>query len=54
MPSVNDVTPSVVSPVPYVLSEWEVRLNGRESVSMVETQWNTKWHVRTQNQKSFS
>lgn len=54
VPSFNDVISTAVNTVPEVLLEWEVGLNGRPSVSMVERQWNTKWRMGSQNQKAFS
>ena len=54
VPSFNDVISTAVNTVPEVLFKWEVGLNGRPSVSMVERQWNTKWRMGSQNQKAFS
>jgi Transcriptional activator of glycolytic enzymes len=34
--------------------EWEVGLNGRPSVSSVETKWKNKWRIGSQNQKLYS
>jgi hypothetical protein len=54
MPTFGEVISHSISTVPEVLMEWEVGLNGRPSVSSVETKWKNKWRIGSQNQKLYS
>jgi hypothetical protein len=54
IPAFGDVASYSINTVPEVLKEWEVGLNGRPSVSSVESKWKNKWRTGSQHQKLFS